>query len=163
MFGSRENAFKLDKLKPGYTLDLNMKAWEIVEIATYDWKADGSSIEYTLKAKDATIIYLEVEYYKGKYDVCFSKAVAIEEQLLEAAIHDKAITFKGRLFTFEDSYKGAYRNETKGSRWENLTANVFQNKKDTITIEDWGSGDYDVFFGTRIKAKAIKNIKAGKI
>ena len=161
MFGNN-NAFKLDKLKEGYTFDLNMKAWQIIGLAEYDWKADGNSVEYTLKSKNDTA-FLEVEYYKGNYELCFSKAIHLENEVLEIALEDKALVYNGRSYALEETYEGAYKNHTKGGSWEDLTAYVFYNKKTMITIEDWGAKSYEVFFGEALKTKALKHIKAGKL
>ena len=159
MFGKKEK-YKLDKLKEGYTLTVKKTIWKIIEIAEYDWSGDGRSIEYIMKSQNNNEeAFLEVEFLKGDYEVYFSQAVSIEDHILKDAINSKEIVFYDAHFSLEEAYKGAYKNLTNTSSWENLKSYMFYNKnEDILTIEDWGNDKFESFYGEEIKPKNIKNI-----
>ncbi|WP_396602778.1 DUF4178 domain-containing protein [Algibacter sp. R77976] len=159
MFGKKEN-FKLDKLKEGFTLKVKKTTWKIIEIAEYDWSGDGRSIEYIMTSEDNNIeAFLEVEFLKGDYEIYFSQAVSLDFSILKDAINTSEVVFSGYQFSLEEQYKGAYKNLTNRTSWENLKSYMFYNSnEDILTIEDWGNDKFEAFFGEEIKSKNIKNI-----
>lgn len=158
MFGKKEN-YKLDKLQEGFTFKLKGKLWKIIEIGEYDWSGDGRSIEYNLEDKNRNKAFLEVEYLKGNYEVYFSQEVSIESYMLKEAVNKEEVVFSGNKFRLEEQYKGAYKNLTNRTSWENLKSYMFYNEEDDIlTIEDWGNDTYEAFYGEEIKVSKIKNI-----
>lgn len=159
MFGKREE-YKLDKLREGFTFKLKSKVWKIIEIGEYDWSGDGRSIEYKIETENSEKGFLEVEFLKGEYEVYFSEAILLENNILKDAINTEEVVFSGYQFMLEEQYKGVYKNLTKRTGWENLSSYMFYNEKDSIlTIEDWGDDKYEAFYGEEIKPKNIKNIK----
>ncbi|OEK09389.1 hypothetical protein A8C32_11765 [Flavivirga aquatica] len=158
MFGKKE-IFKLDKLKEGFTFKLKKAIWRISEIAEYDWNGDGRSIEYILKSEKSEEAFLEVEVLKGDYEIYFSKAISLDDYILRDAINTEEVIVFNDQFFLEEHYKGAYKNLTNRGSWENLKSYMFYNKSDDVlTIEDWGDGKYEVFYGEEIKTKSIKKI-----
>lgn len=78
---------------------------------------------------------------------------------MKEAINTEETIFSGNQFLLEEQYKGAYKNLTTRTSWENLKSYMFYNKNEGIlTIEDWGGDKYEAFYGEEIKAKNIKNI-----
>lgn len=158
MFGKRED-YKLDKLREGFSFKLKKQIWKIVEIGEYDWGGDGRSIEYHIENENNDKAFLEVEYLKGDYEVYFSQAISIESYILKDAINTEETVFSGDQFVLEEQYKGAYKNLTNRTSWENLKSYMFYNKnEDILTVEDWGDDKYEAFYGEEIKVKNIKNI-----
>ncbi len=160
MFGSNSNTHDLDKLKVGFTFDLYGNRWEVMEIGQYDWRMDNSSIEYTINSNGKEA-YLEVEFYKGKYEVTYTEAIFIEDPILASAIETKQILFDNKLFELDETYSGDYKNLTTHSSRENLTCYLFYTDDDELlTIEKWGDGSFETFIGEELKPKKIKNIKS---
>ncbi|MGG6229536.1 DUF4178 domain-containing protein [Tenacibaculum sp. SDUM215027] len=159
MFWKPSKKYHLDKLKVGYTFTLHGTNWKITEVAQYDWRMDNSSIEYTIvsSSKEA---FLEVELYKGDYELTYSEAISIEEAYLIDAIHTKEIIFQNKMYVLDEVYTGDYKNLTTYSSRENLECSLFYAEdEEQLTIEKWEDGSYEVFLGNELKAKKIKNIK----
>lgn len=158
MFGNKKE-FNLQKLRVGFSFDLFKKRWEITEIGQYDWRMDNTSIEYTIKTSNKTA-YLEVELYKGKYEVIYSEEITIEESFLIDAINSSELIFNGKLYELDETYEGDYKNLTTYDSREDLECFIFYADDDEqITIERWQDGSYEAFIGEEIKSKKIKNIK----
>ena len=159
MFGKKEN-FRLDKLREGFTLKLKNTVYKIIEIGEYDWNGDGRSIEYIIKSKDNNEqAFLEVEFFKGDFEIYFSKAVFVDIEILKDALKTQEIVFQGHQFFLEEHYKGAYKNLTNRASWKSLSSYMFfNNKRKNLTIEHWEDNTYEVFYGEKIKTKNIKNI-----
>ncbi len=159
MFDNSSKKFDLTKLKVGYTFNLYKVNWKITEIAEYNWRMDNSSIEYTIVNQDKKA-YLEVEFYKGEYEVTYSEAIMIHESLAIDAIASNQIIFNNELFEFDEKYSGDYKNLTTDSFRENLECFLFYSEKEEqLTIEKWADGSYEAFLGEALKSKKIKNIK----
>ncbi len=154
--GSEKN--KLDKLAQGCTFAYDKQLWLITEVAEYDWQSDGKSVEYTIISKDKQTAYLEVEFTEGEYEIYFSKEVFVDQEILEDAIENEIIEFKGKEFELEEDYRGAYKNITTQSAWEQLESYLFYKKNKILTIEKWQDGSYESFYGFELKKKAITNI-----
>ncbi len=157
MFGGREEN-ELDKLAQGCTFTYDEQLWLITEVAEYDWRSDGKSVEYTIISKDKQTAYLEVEFAEGDYEIYFSKEVIIDEEILEDALENEIIEFKGKEFELEEDYRGSYRNITTQTTSEQLESYLFYKKNKILTIEKWGDGSYESFYGFELKKKSITNI-----
>lgn len=159
MFWKSSKNYPLDKLKVGYTFTLYGTSWEIIEVAQYDWRMDNSSVEYTITSSNKEA-FLEVELYKGDYEVTYSEGVFVEEVYLIDAIRNKDIIFQNKMYVLDEVYTGDYKNLTTHSSRENLECFLFYAEdEEQLTIEKWEDGSYEVFLGEEIKAKKIKNIK----
>ncbi|RSC95143.1 DUF4178 domain-containing protein [Tenacibaculum singaporense] len=159
MFWKTSKNYHLDKLKVGYTFTLYGTSWKITEVAQYDWRMDNFSVEYTIisSSKEA---FLEVELYKGNYEVTYSEVISIEEAYLIDALQTKELFFNNKLYVLDEVYTGDYKNLTTYSSRENLECFLFYAKdEEMLTVEKWEDGSYEVFLGEEIKAKKIKNIK----
>ncbi|XRE43049.1 hypothetical protein ACIVBQ_001253 [Tenacibaculum discolor] len=159
MFWKSSKNYPLDKLKVGYTFTLYGTSWKIIEVAQYDWRMDNSSVEYTITSSNKEA-FLEVELYKGDYEVTYSEGVFVEEAYLIDAIRNKDIIFQNKMYVLDEVYTGDYKNLTTHSSRENLECFLFYAEdEEQLTIEKWEDGSYEVFLGEEIKAKKIKNIK----
>ena len=159
MFWKSSKNYPLDKLKVGYTFTLYGTSWEIIEVVQYDWRMDNSSVEYTITSSNKEA-FLEVELYKGDYEVTYSESVFVEEVYLIDAIRNKDIIFQNKMYVLDEVYTGDYKNLTTHSSRENLECFLFYAEdEEQLTIEKWEDGSYEVFLGEEIKAKKIKNIK----
>lgn len=155
---SRKGENKLDKLGQGCTFTYDEQLWLITEVAEYDWRSDGKSMEYTIISKDKQTAYLEVEFTEGDYEIHFSKEVFIDEGILEDALENEIIEFKGKEFELDEDYQGSYKNITTQTAWEQLESYLFYKKNKILTIEKWDDGSYESFYGFELKKKAITNI-----
>ena len=158
MFGSKKE-YQLDKLRVGFSFKYNSETWKIIEIGEYDWRADGSSIEYTITNKTNQKAYLEVEFAKGEYEIYFSEAVTIDDDALNDALYSNTIVYLAKEFELEESYKGSYKNQTTQTSWEHLESHIFYAKSKMLTIEKWEDGSLAAFYGVEVKKKEIKDIK----
>jgi len=158
MFGNIDD-IKLNKLRVGFTFNLNREHWEITEVGEYSWNTGEMSTEYTIKNNTNTIAYLEVEIYKGEYEIYFSEEVFLDDTVLKSAIEAETIIYNDKEFYLEETYKGSYKNMTTRSSRERLENFIFYNKKQMITIEIWDD-EMQVFYGETIKKKSIKKIKS---
>jgi hypothetical protein len=158
MFGTSHNKLRLDKLKENDTFKLKSEYWKVVEVGFYDWKADGESVEYLIKSKTGEEAFLEVEFYKGAYEIYFSKNIFIEAHVLEAAFNDEMLVYSAKQYELDECYTGAYKNSTKGGSWENLSIRMYALKKEILTIECWEDATYEAFLGAQIKSKEIKDL-----
>ncbi|SFZ85085.1 DUF4178 domain-containing protein [Tenacibaculum maritimum] len=159
MFWNSSKEYDLDKLKVGHTFTLYKKKWEIKEIGRYDWRMDNSSVEYKIVSGHQEA-FLEVEFYKGVYEVTYSEAVSIEDTRLIEAICTEEIVYENKLFQLDEKYSGDYKNLTTSSPRENLECFLFYTgEEELLTIERWSDGTYEAFLGEELKAKKIKDIK----
>jgi len=156
MFGNTEE-YQLNKLRVGYSFKYNSQIWKIIEVGEYSWKTGEISTEYTIES-NGNKAFLEVEFYKGDYELYFSERIEINEIFLLNAIEEETIMFKGKLFELDETYQGSYKSLTTASSRERLTSYVFYNKSEMVTIEKWGDETYEVFYGEEVKKKKIKNI-----
>lgn len=156
MFGNTEE-YQLNKLRVGYSFKYNSQIWKIIEVGEYSWKTGEISTEYIIES-NGNKAFLEVEFYKGDYELYFSEQIEINEIFLLNAIEEETIMFKGKLFELDETYNGSYKSLTTTSSRERLTSYVFYNKSEMITIEKWGDETYEVFYGEEVKKKKIKNI-----
>lgn len=158
MFGKKEPV-RLDKLKIDNTFKLFKTTWTITAIGEYDWRGDGRSVEYTISSNATEKAYLEVEFTKGDYEICFSKAINIDNALLQDAIISKNIIYLDNVFKLDETYSGSYKNLTSQSSWEHLESFIFYSEDDEmLTIEKWQDHTFEAFYGQEVSAKKIKNI-----
>lgn len=158
MFGNTEE-YQLNKLRVGFSFTYKSQTWKILEVGEYNWKTGEISTEYTIES-NGNKAFLEVEFYKGDYDVYFSERIEIHQTFLLDAIEEEKIMFKGKLFELDETYQGSYKSLTTTGSRERLTSYVFYNKNEMVTIEKWGDDTYEVFYGEETKKKKIKNIKS---
>ena len=156
MFGNKKK-YQLNKLQVGYTFKYNSQIWKIIEIGEYHWKTGEISTEYIIEC-NGNKAFLEVEFYKGDYELYFSEQIDINETFLLDAIENETIMYKGHEFELDETYQGSYKSITAKSSRERLTSYVFYYKSEMVTIEKWGDDSYEVFYGEEIKKKKIKNI-----
>lgn len=159
MLGSTEK-HQLNKLQVGYCFTYNKQIWDIIEVGEYHWKTGEIGTEYSIESNGKKA-FLEVEFYKGEYELCFSEQITIQEVFLEDAIESETIMYKGKEFELDETYQGSYKSLTNRSTRERLSSYLFYNKKKMITIEKW-ENSYEVFYGEEVKKKNIKAIKKNR-
>ena len=157
MFGNKKE-YHLNKLEVGTVFTYSQQTWLIKEIGEYHWKSGEISTEYHIESK-GEVAFLEVEFYKGEYEVCFSKKINIQEVFLLDAIENKTIMYNAKEFELDETYTGSYKSITTRSSRERLTSYVFYNGEEILTIEKWEDASLEVFYGREVKSKKIKNIK----
>ncbi len=160
MFWSKEEKkYDLLKLRENWTFTLFKTQWQIQEVAEYYWKMDGTSVEYTIISNEKTA-YLEVELFKGEYEVVYSEEIDIDEDYLAEALETEEIEINQKIYYLDETYSGSYKNKTTRSYREGLECFIFYASDDEqITIERWDDDSLEAFIGKEIKAKKIKNIK----
>ena len=157
MFGSKKE-YSLNKLQVGFSFSYNKQLWLINEVGEYHWKTGEISTEYTIESKGKKA-FLEVEFYKGAYEVCFSEQIDIKDVFLLDAIENETIMYNATEFELDETYNGSYKSVTNRSSRERLTSYVFYSGEEMLTIEKWGDDGLEVFYGCEVKSKKIKNIK----
>lgn len=157
MFG-KSTTEPLERLRVGCKFEVYGTDWEIVAIGEYDWKMDGSSVEYTLSSKGKEA-YLEVEIYKGAYEVYFSKAISMDQGDIEEGLEREELYFNGKTYELDEVYEGDFRNLTARLARENLKCFQFYKGDEFVTVELWSDGSFETFLGEEIKAKKIKNLR----
>ena len=135
MFGNTEE-HQLDKLRVGFTFNYNGKLWKIIEVGEYYWNTGELSKEYTI-VNNENVAFLEVEKYKGEFELYFSEQIEINEVFLIDAINNKGVMYLGKEFELEETYEGSYKSLTKISSRERLTSYLFYHKSKMVTIEKW--------------------------
>ncbi|MEE9348546.1 MAG: DUF4178 domain-containing protein [Flavobacteriaceae bacterium] len=158
MFGNNDN-FEINKLKVGYTFTYNKTDWKIIEIGEYYWKTGESSTEYTIVDDLNRTAFLEVELYKGDFELYFSEETVMDKNTINEALENEELVYMSNDYELDESYEGSYKSITNKSARERLTSHVFYHKKRMFTIEEWNE-DTQVFYGEEIKVKHIKNIKS---
>ncbi|WP_438961087.1 DUF4178 domain-containing protein [Nonlabens sp.] len=143
--------------KEGIEITIRKQKWIITEICNYDWNVDGKSIEYLIKNKDGEERFLEVERHEGAYELYFSEAILLDDQDMKTAIQDGFITFNGEVYDLEESYTGAFKNETTMSSWTPVESYLFYNNEEVmITIEITEQKSYSAFYGIEMKESDIQ-------
>jgi len=159
MFGN-SNEYQLNKLQVGYSFKYNSKIWLINEVGEYHWKTGEISTEYIIENNNEKA-FLEVEFYKGDYELYFSKKISIQDVFLKDAIKTETIMYNGKEFELDETYQGSYKSITGKSLREKLTSYVFYyDDEEMLTIEKWADETFEVFYGKELKKKKIKNIKS---
>lgn len=160
MFGNT-NKHQLNKLQIGYSFTYNKQTWLIKEVGEYHWKTGEISTEYTIENNDKKA-FLEVEFYKGDYELYFSERITIQDVFLKDAIQNNIIMYNGKEFELDETYQGSYKSITARSSRERLTSYVFYHDDiEMLTIEKWEDG-LEAFHGNEVKKKKIKNILDNK-
>jgi len=157
MFGNTDE-YQLNKLRVGFTFKYNKQTWKIIEVGEYSWNTGEISTEYTIESQGVKA-FLEVEFYKGDYELYYSEQIYINDTFLEDAIQSETIMYLGKEFELEETYQGSYKSLTTATSRERLTTHLFYYKSEMVTIEKWGDDSYEVFYGEEVKKKKIKSIK----
>ncbi|WP_272022400.1 DUF4178 domain-containing protein [Olleya namhaensis] len=156
MFGNKKQ-HPLNKLKVGFSFSLLKKEWTILELGEYSWDTGNMSVEYTIES-GAKKAFLEVEFYRGEFEVIYSETLHLGTIDLDEIIDDGYFNFEGKDYKLEETYSGSYRNMTIFTSTETLTSYQFYYKDNCITIEKWSDGSIESFYGKEIKPKKITNI-----
>ncbi|AXO79444.1 DUF4178 domain-containing protein [Olleya aquimaris] len=152
-----KSQYPLNKLKVGFTFKLFKQKWTITEIAEYSWNTGNMSVEYTIENPDKKA-FLEVEFYRGKFEVIYSEALTLNNINLDLIIEDGYLIFENKKYNLEETFSGSYRNMTTFTSTENLTSYQFYLKDNCISVEKWDDGSIESFIGEEIKPKKITNI-----
>ncbi|MBL7558791.1 DUF4178 domain-containing protein [Olleya sp. YSTF-M6] len=152
-----KSKYPLNKLKVGFTFKLFKQKWTITEIAEYSWNTGNMSVEYTIENTDKKA-FLEVEFYKGKFEVIYSEALTLNNINLDLIIEDGYLIFENKKYNLEETFSGSYRNMTTFTSTENLISYQFYLKDNCISVEKWDDGSIESFIGEEIKPKKITNI-----
>jgi len=158
MFGNNDN-FELNKLKVGYTFTYDKTHWTIKEVGEYNWKTGEISVEYTITDNLSRTAFLEVEIYKGEFELYFSEETVMDKNTINNALESEVLEFMGKEYELDETYEGSYKSLTERSSRERLKSHVYYHKKKMFTIEEWND-DTQVFYGEELKKKHIKNIKS---
>lgn len=156
MFGNKKQ-HPLNKLKAGFSFSLFKKEWTILELGEYSWDTGNMSVEYTIESGTEKA-FLEVEFYRGEFEVIYSETLQLGTIDLDEIIDDGYFNFEGKDYKLDETYSGSYRNMTTFTSTETLTSYQFYYKDDCITIERWNDGSIESFIGKEIKPKKITNI-----
>ena len=152
-----KSQYPLNKLKVGFTFKLFKQKWTITEIAEYSWNTGNMSVEYTIENTDKKA-FLEVEFYRGKFEVIYSEALTLNNINLDLIIEDGYLIFENKKYNLEETFSGSYRNMTTFTSTENLTSYQFYLKDNCISVEKWDDCSIESFIGEEIKPKKITNI-----
>lgn len=156
MFWNKKNP-DLHQLKVGTSLKTQKEQWTVIELTNYDWNVDGKSVEYLLRSGNGREAFLEVERFEGADEIYFSVAVALQEDILKEAIATENITFENHNFELDESYNGAFKNETLMTSWRPVESYLFYDHDDMmITIEVIEKTKYQAYYGEEITEKDLK-------
>ena len=152
----------LDKLREGYLLDYEMRTWEVVTHAKYDyegWPAD----EWTLENGDDTLF---LEYEEDDGDVFYLShpvdmaEVEVEGQPLRAVVRDdadppEAVTYGGTTYELDEEGPAT---RTAGDKRQELYYWVYADGDDFLALERYGSSDWNSYAGREVEPFEFDNI-----
>ncbi len=170
LFGKKEKPsfdptnVKLEDLQPGWLVDFDLKAWEVVARHTYDMGDGFKMIEWELKSGN-DVLYLCREEDDGVYWTLMKKVPlgAIDPNLKKHIMqyNDPPSTLSYGGYTFEMvSYGGAkfLKNgkppEVPFLYWEYESTDGSK----VITIEQWGDTEFEASVGEYVEEYKFSNI-----
>ncbi len=161
---------RLTDLRKGFVLDYDLKTWLVKEEYEYDWGNNYFSYEYKLLSSDDTL-FLSVE--NDDELLCnLSKKInfalfdeSIEKRIQKKGKPPKKITFKDKIYYRGDERPGFFRNVAITAHEDSeefLSWEYVDNSgKYTLTIEQWGEGEFEASLGIIIDETAFSNILPG--
>ncbi len=158
----------LDQIKVGFFLDYDLKTWEVTSYATYDWGHGDFSYEWQIKSA-REILYLERE--TGDEDEwSVSKKVpmgklgaGIRREIQNQGDPPEEIQFEGRAYYLDESSRGRYRKNGKGSGHEFYVWDYEDDSGDYfLGIEQWDENDFEASAGFSADEYQFTNIIPGR-
>ena len=152
----------LDQLRERYLLDYEMRTWEVVTHAKYDyegWPAD----EWTLENGDDTLF---LEYEEDDGDIfSLSRPVDLADvecdgEPLRALVRDggdppSSVTWEGTTYDLEEEGPAT---RTADDRTQELYYWVYTAGDDFLALERYGTSDWNSYAGREVEPYEFDNI-----
>ncbi len=156
---------KVTDLAEGYIFEYDLKQWEVVGEATYDWGDNYFSKE--LKITDGTdTFFLSVEE-DDELEIVLYKKIRIgqidgdiEQQIKLTQKPPSTIHFQSIAYIRENESPGYYNPSKNSSEWiEFINWQYYDDSGEkAISIEQWGENEFEASEGKIVKPFEISNI-----
>ena len=161
--------FILDKMKPGFLVDFDMKTYRVNARNQYRWHEGGVTDEWELK-QGAEVFYLEREEEDSEIFWTLSRKTDIGEvdgeiaqYIIENEDPPEKVVHEGTTYYLEGDDIGEY---FKGESGEGLKFVVWdytdEQQDKQLSIEQWGEAKFDVSLGIEVEEFQFSNILPGK-
>lgn len=153
----------LETMAPGFLVDFDLKTWEVIARAAYDY--DGSkSKEWTLRSGDA-VRFLEGYEEDGRLHWTLTEALAwdkLDEQIgrdiAEKGDPPEIVHCNGIQYEAVESSAGLYRKGDDESEREFVSWSFGAAGGAVLFISQWGERDFSAFVGNEVEAYQFSNI-----
>ena len=159
----------LEKMKPGFLVDFDMKTWRVNSRNQYRWHEGDVTDEWELK-QGTEIIYLEREEEDGIVSWTLTRKTNVEaidgdikQHIIDNEDPPDKITYEGTTYFLEEDDIGEYfkGNESKGLKfvvWDYYD----EQQENQLSIEQWGETKFAVTLGTEVEEYQFSDILPGK-
>ena len=160
----------LSRLKKGYYVDYDLKAWEVTAHNRYDY--DGEWTDEWELTSSSEVRYLELEVDDAETWTLYRKVAVteIEEdvraEILENEDPPSVIHFEGKEYEAESSDAGHFYKDggsnPSGSGQEFINwSYVDESEKLALLIEQWGENEFAASAGEVVETYQFNNILPG--
>lgn len=156
----------LDKLRPGYLLDYDLKTWEVTAYSRYDYGDDGSD-EWEL-TNDRDVRYLE-RYEDDEVEWTLAQKIPIgklegdiRQHILDHEDPPDEVVYNGRSYYLEDSSGGYYFPNGQEPRQEFIAWEYSDEAGEHfVTIEQWSETELEASESFYVQDYQFTNILPG--
>tara|TARA_B100000686_G_C16775366_1_gene968053 strand:+ start:2116 stop:2661 length:546 start_codon:yes stop_codon:yes gene_type:complete len=159
----------LDKMKPGYLVDFDMRTFRVNARNEYRWEEGGVTDEWELK-QGSEVIFLERDEEDGEVFWTLARKTHIgsvegniDQYIIDHEDPPEKVVHAGITYYLEEDDIGEY---FKGDTREGLKFVVWdytdEQKEKQLSIEQWGEANFEVTLGVEVEEYQFSNILPAK-
>jgi hypothetical protein len=158
----------LEKMRPGYLVDYEMKTWRVTAVHHYEWGDDDQTLEWQLQS-DTETRYLELE---GDDEPEWSLSRKIPFGALDSGLGDyirrnenppDQLAYDGVTYFLSETAAGHFFKNRQGEGEPLLRWGYEDSSGDRyLGIEQWGDEDFEASLGGPVQEYQFANILPGR-